>query len=212
MVRFEPSNLDRMQITFHVGRRPRHGTSRLVAASMTRLEPGVLRPGSIKMRGQLSSTYMQGYEYPLSPFTGDHPDIVMMNDNGKRVPTSSTFPPWYRNQTWYGRKGFPAAGGIPCDSQPPPPFVSQYLDLRMRRESGGEWEKVTIDPGYRGVVILNLQSYGGMSVLGERRLWGVIKRLVLIFSAVGVLAWCSGSRARHECTMPESRTTVGLCV
>ncbi|CAM9772179.1 unnamed protein product, partial [Sphacelaria rigidula] len=66
-----------------------------------------------------------------------------------------------RNQTWYGRKGFPAAGGIPCDSRPPPPFVSQYLDLRMRREAGGEWEHVTIDPGYRGVVILNLQSYGG---------------------------------------------------
>lgn len=65
------------------------------------------------------------------------------------------------NQVWYARKGFPAAGGVPCDSRPPPPPVSQYLELRVKHKMGGEWEKLELDSTLRGVVVLNLQSYGG---------------------------------------------------
>lgn len=61
---------------------------------------------------------------------------------------------------WYARKGFPAAGGVPCGAEPPP-LVGQYLDLRVRRKEGAEWESVTIDDSLRGIVVLNLQSYGG---------------------------------------------------
>lgn len=65
---------------------------------------------------------------------------------------------------WYARKGFPAAGGVPCGSRPPPPPVSQYLELRVKHTPEGDWETLELDSTLRGVVVLNLQSYGGMYV------------------------------------------------
>ncbi|CAN0540725.1 unnamed protein product, partial [Ectocarpus sp. 12 AP-2014] len=73
----------------------------------------------------------------------------------------------FRNQVWYARKGFPAAGGIPCGSQPPPPPVSKYLELRVKSTPSSDWETLELDSTLRGVVVLNLQSYGG-----GRNLWG----------------------------------------
>ncbi|CBJ32618.1 diacylglycerol kinase [Ectocarpus siliculosus] len=73
----------------------------------------------------------------------------------------------FRNQVWYARKGFPAAGGIPCGSQPPPPPVSKYLELRVKSTPSSDWETLELDNTLRGVVVLNLQSYGG-----GRNLWG----------------------------------------
>eukprot|EP00903_Cladosiphon_okamuranus_P011637 g10946.t1 len=73
----------------------------------------------------------------------------------------------FRNQVWYARKGFPAAGGVPCGSRPPPTPVSQYLELRVKNTPEGEWETLELDSTLRGVVVLNLQSYGG-----GRNLWG----------------------------------------
>lgn len=71
-----------------------------------------------------------------------------------------------RNQVWYARKGFPAAGGIPCGSQPPPPPVSKYLELRVKSTPSSDWENLELDSTLRGVVVLNLQSYGGEPFLG----------------------------------------------
>lgn len=62
---------------------------------------------------------------------------------------------------WYARKGFPAAGGVPCGGSDPPPLVRQYLDLRVKRTPRSEWEVIELNPTLRGVVVLNLQSYGG---------------------------------------------------
>ena len=66
-----------------------------------------------------------------------------------------------RNQLWYARKGFPAAGGIPCSKVKPPAAVRDYLELRVRRTREGEWETIALQDSLRGVVVLNLQSYGG---------------------------------------------------
>ncbi|CAM9764700.1 unnamed protein product [Scytosiphon promiscuus] len=72
-----------------------------------------------------------------------------------------------RNQLWYARKGFPEAGGYPCGSTPPPPPVSDYVELRVKATPEAEWETVGLDSTLRGIVVLNLQSYGG-----GRNLWG----------------------------------------
>ncbi|CAM9120842.1 unnamed protein product [Discosporangium mesarthrocarpum] len=71
----------------------------------------------------------------------------------------------FRNQMWYVRKGFPAAGGLPCGSTPPP-SVASYLDIKIKK-AGGNWEQLYLNPGLRGIIVLNLQSYGG-----GRDLWG----------------------------------------
>lgn len=42
--------------------------------------------------------------------------------------------------------------------------MSQYLELRVKRTPEGDWETLELDSTLRGVVVLNLQSYGGMYV------------------------------------------------
>lgn len=83
-------------------------------------------------------------------------------------PPSSSCSAWMKstphtnsNQIWYARKGFPEAGGYPCGSTPPPPPVSDYVDLRVKATPESEWETVGLDSTLRGIVVLNLQSYGG---------------------------------------------------
>lgn len=42
--------------------------------------------------------------------------------------------------------------------------MSQYLELRVKHTPEGDWETLELDSTLRGVVVLNLQSYGGMYV------------------------------------------------
>ena len=39
--------------------------------------------------------------------------------------------------------------------------MSKYLKMNIKRTPGSEWESIEIDPNLRGMVVLNLQSYGG---------------------------------------------------
>ncbi|CAM9873721.1 unnamed protein product [Chrysoparadoxa australica] len=72
-----------------------------------------------------------------------------------------------RNQMWYIQKGFPAAGGLPCCVSPPPPPLKKSSTLRVRDPATGRWSEVKLPSSIRGLIILNLQSYGG-----GRDLWG----------------------------------------
>ena len=80
-------------------------------------------------------------------------------------------PPPTRNQLWYARKGFPAAGGIPCSKVKPPASVGEYLELRVRRTREGDWETIELQQSLRGVVVLNLQSYGGATSAWWETVW-----------------------------------------
>jgi hypothetical protein len=75
-----------------------------------------------------------------------------------------------RNQMWYVRKGLPAAGGIPCGASLPPPCLKEFVQLRIRSPGKILFEEVALDSSLRGIIILNLQSYGG-----GRNLWGSSK-------------------------------------
>lgn len=69
-----------------------------------------------------------------------------------------------RNQMYYIQKGFPAAGGF---FHTPPPKLYNILTLQIRRTVESELETIDLPRDLRGVIILNLQSYGG-----GRDLWG----------------------------------------
>ena len=67
-VGFGPNNLSRMKLTLHATRRTHHGASSLVIdCEPGPAKPGVLRPGSVGMRGQRSYAFgTQDHEY--TPF------------------------------------------------------------------------------------------------------------------------------------------------
>lgn len=50
---------------------------------------------------------------------------------------------------------------MPCTGKEPPPPVRKYLQMNIKKTPESEWEKVEMDSNLRGVVVLNLQSYGG---------------------------------------------------
>eukprot|EP00953_Heterococcus_sp_UTEX-ZZ885_P034886 18048-Heterococcus_DN1.PRE.1 len=78
---------------------------------------------------------------------------------------------------WYVQKGLPAAGG--CCKAPPPP-LSSYVELQIKAPGATDFEAshlncvIKLDRGLRGLIVLNLQSYGG-----GRDLWGGGKGVLL---------------------------------
>eukprot|EP00611_Tribonema_gayanum_P020086 TRINITY_DN3606_c0_g1_i2.p1 TRINITY_DN3606_c0_g1~~TRINITY_DN3606_c0_g1_i2.p1 ORF type:complete len:410 (-),score=100.93 TRINITY_DN3606_c0_g1_i2:668-1897(-) len=68
------------------------------------------------------------------------------------------------NQLWYVKKGFPAAGGC-CKA--PPPTLRSFVEIKVLYRGSSEFQTVPLGRKLRGLIVLNLQSYGG-----GRDLWG----------------------------------------
>mmetsp|Transcript_10769 Transcript_10769/g.16061 ORF Transcript_10769/g.16061 Transcript_10769/m.16061 type:complete len:303 (+) Transcript_10769:115-1023(+) len=71
------------------------------------------------------------------------------------------------NQIMYIRKGLPAAGGCFTAS---PPTLRNFVEIQVLKKGASEFEAVKFSKKLRGLIILNLQSYGG-----GHDLWGKMK-------------------------------------
>uniref|UniRef100_A0A7S3NH12 Diacylglycerol kinase n=1 Tax=Aureoumbra lagunensis TaxID=44058 RepID=A0A7S3NH12_9STRA len=70
-----------------------------------------------------------------------------------------------KNQLLYAWLGLQATGGC-CGCDGPPPELPAVLELSLC-DPNGQWTKIQLPQGCRGLIVLNLQSYAG-----GRDLWG----------------------------------------
>lgn len=119
---------------------------------------------------------------------------VAFGFDSSRKTNPARFNSVFYNKYVYFRKGVSEGGFMRCSK---PPILNNRLQVWIRMDGG--YEKLELPPKTRGIIVLNLRSYGGGTDLASTGAHDDGWLEVLCFSSFGRLAVAAGPGALLKC-------------